>query len=125
MSTLSSPLAITGIYAALIALVFVVGEAVAGGKRSSGLDFTARMRRRSEHVPFALLLMIILELGGSSPALLHGMGSLLLVARTAAPLAGIARLPVSLLERIGVFVTVGVTCVAALLILVRAVSPSS
>jgi uncharacterized membrane protein YecN with MAPEG domain len=113
-------LAVSGFYTALMALLFVAGEIVTGRREIDGLDLAARMRRRSEHVPFALLLLFILEMGGSSRVLLHCIGILLLAARAAAPLAGLARLPVTRLEQAGAFTTTGVTCAAALLVLVRA-----
>lgn len=110
---------VTGLYTALLALLFLAGELVAGLRVVDGLDLATRIRRRSEHVPFALLLLFALELGGSSAVLLHSMGILLLIARAAAPLASLARLPVTRLEQAGAFLTAGVTCVAAFLVLVR------
>lgn len=40
----------------------------------------------TEHVPLALILMIIVELNGASAALLHGVGIVLVVSRIAHPL---------------------------------------
>ena len=39
----------------------------------------------SEHVPLALILLSLIELGGASPLLLHGLGGTLLVARVVHP----------------------------------------
>ena len=39
----------------------------------------------AEHVPLALLLLALVELGGGAPPLLHGLGGTLLVARVLHP----------------------------------------
>jgi hypothetical protein len=53
----------------------------------------------AEHVPLALLLLALIELGGASPLLLHGLGATLLLARLLHPLgleAGNVRNPLRL-----------------------------
>ena len=66
-----------------------------------------------EYVPIALVLMLVAELDGARPALLHGCGIVLVVARIAHAL-GLVRSPgLSLGRGIGVVGTVGVITVLA------------
>lgn len=96
MNTLPSIAApITALYAALLGLLFcaltvrVVCLRIRL-KATLGHAGDARLRRAvrvhgnfAEHVPLALLLLLLLELAGASPWLLHGGGGLLLLARAA------------------------------------------
>jgi uncharacterized protein len=125
------PVPITGLYAALQAFVAIALVAPVGrlrGKYNVSIhagghpDLDTAIRRHAnwtEHVPFALLLMALLELNGGSPALLHGLGAGLLVARVLHPLGlkpDNMRVP---LRGIGAFVTLIVTVVAAIALLVE------
>ena len=66
-----------------------------------------------EYVPIALVLLLVAELDGARPALLHGCGIVLVVARIAHAL-GLVRSPgLSLGRGIGVTGTVGVITVLA------------
>ena len=52
-------------------------------------DLLVAIRRHgnfTEHVPLALILMVIVELNGASSTLLHGVGIVLVVSRVAHPL---------------------------------------
>jgi uncharacterized membrane protein YecN with MAPEG domain len=123
---------ITGLYAALqallaIALVMPVGRLRArydvsihaGGHP----DLEVAIRRHAnwtEHVPFALLLIALLELNGGSAGLLHGLGATLFLARIVHPLgldAAVMRRP---LRGIGAIATMLVTLIAALALLSKA-----
>lgn len=89
---------ITGLYAGLQALIaikltFDVGSRRGRSKVSIGdggdPDLHLAIRKHAnwtEHVPFALLLMGLLELNGANSLLLHALGLTLLVARLAHPL---------------------------------------
>lgn len=89
---------ITGLYAGLQALIamkliFDVGQRRGKSKVSIGdggdPDLHLAIRKHAnwaEHVPFALLLMALLELNGSNTLLLHALGLTLLVARIAHPI---------------------------------------
>jgi uncharacterized membrane protein YecN with MAPEG domain len=122
---------ITALYAALqafvaIALVVPIGRLRAkydvsihaGGHP----DLDAAIRRHAnwtEHVPFALLLIGLLELNGASSGLLHGLGAGLLVARVLHPLGlkhDTMRVPLRGLGSIG---TVLVTLTAAIALLLE------
>ncbi len=123
---------ITGLYAALqallaIALVVPVGRLRAKYDVSihagAHPDLDVAIRRHAnwtEHVPFALLLLALLELNGGSAGLLHGLGATLLVARVLHPLgldATVMRRP---LRGIGAFATMLVTLIAAIALLMKA-----
>lgn len=84
---------ITSIYAALAALLVILLAllVVAQRRRSAvalgdGGDRLLQQRMRVhanavENLPLALLLLLLLELGGADPRLLHGLGGALIVAR--------------------------------------------
>jgi uncharacterized membrane protein YecN with MAPEG domain len=84
---------ITGIYAAVAALLIVIlALRVSLRRRSvrvgigSGGDETLALRVRAhanavEYIPLALLLLLILELDQTEPLLLHVFGCVLIVAR--------------------------------------------
>jgi uncharacterized membrane protein YecN with MAPEG domain len=88
---------ITSIYAALLGLVFVALEVPIGRLRTAtnvslydggNKELAVAIRRHAnfvEHVPLALLLMALLELGGAGAGLLNGLGVVLLVARIVHP----------------------------------------
>lgn len=89
---------VTGFYAGLLALILLfLGARVSGARMKTGisilhgddLDLADRIRRHAnfaEHVPMALLLLGIVELGGARPLVLHLLGGVLVVARVLHPL---------------------------------------
>ena len=126
------PVPITALYAALQGLVMIILEMPIGRLRSQanvsigdgGNPALAVAIRRhgnwTEHVPFALLLIALLELNGGSSGLLHGLGLTLLVARILHPLglkADTMKVP---LRGIGAVGTLLVTLVAAIALLLKA-----
>ena len=84
---------VTSLYAALATLlVILLALLVVDQRRRSAVGLgdggdrrlQQRMRVHAnavENLPLALLLLLLLELGGTSAALLHGFGAALLVAR--------------------------------------------
>ncbi|AWN43022.1 MAPEG family protein [Methylobacterium durans] len=126
--------AITAFYAALLALLFVglSGWVVAGRLSSDvlhgdGGDAELQKRIRcqgnfAEYVPFALLLIALLEASGGSLALVRGLLVVLLLARLLHPVGMLA--PKNAPRQFacrggGIVATFGVTAVAALALLVR------
>lgn len=86
---------ITALYAGLLGLLYLVlafrvvavrrATAIGLGDGGNALLFS-RIRihgHAAEYIPFALLLMLILEINGGSPAWLHGLGSALVIGRLA------------------------------------------
>jgi uncharacterized membrane protein YecN with MAPEG domain len=122
---------ITGLYAALQAFIAIALVAPVGrlrGKYNVAIhagghpDLDLAIRRHAnwtEHVPFALLSIGLLELNGGPAGLLHGLGAGLLVARVLHPLGlkhDDMRVP---LRGIGAFGTLLVTLIAAIALLLR------
>ncbi len=70
----------------------------------------------AEYVPFSVLLLVLAELGGAWPLLLHGLGALLVVARLSHGI-GIAKDPEDFRFRVlgmmGTFSVMGIAAVAA------------
>jgi uncharacterized membrane protein YecN with MAPEG domain len=120
---------ITGLYAGLLALVALVLWLRVSGLRmqarvsigdGGNLTLADRIRRHgnfAEHVPLALILLGILELDRTRPAVLHALGATLVVARILHPL-GLHhdRIPHPL-RAAGAFATFAVTLVGAVLAL--------
>ena len=91
------PVPITALYAALLGLVMIVLQLLVGRQRldtdvslyDGGHPALAVAIRRhanwAEHVPFALILLALIELNGASAVWLHGLGATLLVARIVHP----------------------------------------
>ena len=91
------PVQITALYAALQGILAIALEVPIGRLRGQtnvsiydggNPALGAAIRRHAnwtEHVPFVLLLMALLELNGASAGLLHGLGLTLLVARILHP----------------------------------------
>ena len=91
------PVPITAVYAGLLGIMFLVLELPIGLLRTrtnvslgdgGNPDLTVAIRRHAnfvEHVPLALLLIGLLELNGGSPALLHVLGTGLVLARLMHP----------------------------------------
>ena len=86
---------ITALYAGVLAiLIIVLGGRVVAVRRSAavslgdgGSELLVRRIRvhgnATENIPIGLLIMLVLELNGSSSALLHGLGASLTVGRLA------------------------------------------
>jgi uncharacterized membrane protein YecN with MAPEG domain len=122
---------ISGLYAALqafIAIGLVVPVGQLRGKTSVSLGsggnpaLETAIRRHAnwtEHVPFALLLIALLELNGGGAGLLHGLGLTLLAARIAHPLGLKADTMQVPLRGIGAIATLAVTLVAAIALLLK------
>lgn len=84
---------ITPVYAAFLALLFVAlsvrvikqrrqAQVAIGAGGSKSLERAMRVQANfAEYVPFAVLLLALMELQGAPAALLHGLGLLLLVGR--------------------------------------------
>ena len=89
---------ITALYAILLGLIAAALIAPIGPLRlkkqismldGGDPDLTVAVRRHgnfTEHVPLALILMIIVELNGASATFLHAVGIVLVAARIAHPL---------------------------------------
>jgi len=89
---------ITALYAGILALILgYLGFQVGSTRGRTGIsilhgddmDLAEKIRRHAnftENVPLALILMGALELNGSSPVLLHGLGIALVLARIAHPI---------------------------------------
>lgn len=123
-------LPVTSLYAALLALVLLALSArviaIRRAQRISvgaGGDKTLEIRMRShanfcEYVPFILLLLAMLELGGLPAQGLHGLGGALVVARVAHPFgmegAGL------IFRMVGMLLTFAVLIIATLALLAQA-----
>jgi uncharacterized membrane protein YecN with MAPEG domain len=120
---------ITGLYAALLALL-VIGLSVRvmllrrrtsvglgdGGNRSVACAVRAH-GNATEYVPVALILLLVLELNQTLPVLLHGFGIALLVARVVHAL-GLSKTPgISAGRAVGAGLTLLVILVMALMLL--------
>lgn len=126
------PVPISGLYAALQAFVAVALIAPVGRLRAKydvsihaggHPDLDVAIRRHAnwaEHVPFALLLIALLELNGGSAGLLHGLGGGLLVARILHPIGLKAETMRSPLRGIGALGTLLVSAIAAIALLLKA-----
>jgi uncharacterized membrane protein YecN with MAPEG domain len=126
------PVPITALYAALQGIVLFALLAPLGRLRGQtnisiydggNPELAVAIRRHAnwtEYVPFALLLMALLELNGASAGLLHGLGAALLAARIAHPFGldpTVMRRP---LRGIGAGVSMLVILVAVVALLVEA-----
>ena len=91
-------LPITALYAALLLAVFLALSALVGRQRGRAevsilhgddMDLAVAIRRHGnfvEYVPFALVLMGLVEANGGNAVFLHVVGALLLACRIAHPL---------------------------------------
>ncbi len=91
------PVPITALYGALLTLVAIVltpfvgqarlaaGVSLGDGGQANLLVAMRRHANFTEHVPLVLLLLLILELNGAGPVLLHCLGLALLVSRIIHP----------------------------------------
>ena len=120
---------ITGLYAGIQALINLGLQLPIGRKRVQtdisiydGGDkaLAVAIRRHAnwaEHVPFALVLIGLLELNGAGTGFLHTLGIVLVIARIAHPLGLNAATAKHPLRGLGAFGTVAVTLAAALMLL--------
>jgi hypothetical protein len=126
------PVPITALYAALQGIVMLALLIPLGRLRSrtnvslydgGNPELAVAIRRHAnwtEYVPFALLLMALLELNGAPAGLLHGLGIALLAGRISHPFgmdATVMRRPA---RGIGAGVTMLVITVAVVALLVQA-----
>ena len=124
-------MAITSIYAAILALLYVALSAnvirtrgATGVSLGAGSDKLLERRIRAhgnfaEYVPLALILIALLELSESHPLLLHGLGVLLLVGRGLHATA-LSRLPPWPFGRVGgLILTFAVLIIAAVRLLIH------
>jgi hypothetical protein len=91
------PVPITALYAALLGLVMIALELLVGRHRletdvslydGGHRPLAVAIRRHAnwaEHVPFALILLALIELNGAPAVWLHALGATLLVARIVHP----------------------------------------
>lgn len=124
-------LTVTPLYAALLALLFLVlsQRAIAARRRARlalGVGDDPALLRAirvhgnfAEYVPFALLLIMLLELQAAPALLLHALGAALVLARLAHAI-GVARDPEPFRYRIIgtalTFTTIGVAALANLVL---------
>lgn len=117
---------VTSLYAALLALLFLALSVLVIRQRlrarmALGLGEAEGLLRASrahgnfaEYVPLLLVLLLLLELGGASGPLLHGLGAAVLLGRVLHA-AGISRSPEQLrLRQAGMLLTFTPLAVAAL-----------
>lgn len=123
-------IAVVPVYAALLALLFVVlsvrvigarrsGKVAIGAGGDAGLERRMRVHANfAEYAPFALLLLALAELRGAPEFLLHGLCLALLVGR-AAHAWGVSNPAEDFRFRVGGMVaTLTVILIAALVLLV-------
>ena len=91
------PVPVTAIYAALLGVIVLTLQALVGRKRlesevslydGGDKELGVAIRRHAnftEHVPLALILMVIIELNGAPRALIHALGVALVTARIVHP----------------------------------------
>ncbi len=118
------PVPVTTLYAALLGLIAIVLQLMVGRHRldtgvslldGGNQDLAVAIRRHAnwtEHVPFALILLALIELNGANPGWLHLLGASLVTARIIHPFGlkwGVARVPARF---IGPFTTLIVTFAA-------------
>jgi uncharacterized membrane protein YecN with MAPEG domain len=120
---------ITGLYAALQALISLGLQLPIGRKRvatdisiydGGDKELAVAIRRHgnwTEHVPYAVVLLALLELNGAGAGFLHTLGLILLVARIAHPLGLNAATAKNPLRGLGAFGTLAVSLAAALMLL--------
>lgn len=124
---------ITSLYVALLALLLCVLSirvlrlrrrlrVLIGDGGNPGLHRAMRVQANfAEYVPMALLLLLLLEMGGGSPIALHGFGIALLLARTAHAV-GVSRVDERFGWRIaGMSLTFSLLGLGAAVLLVRGV----
>ena len=120
---------ITGLYAALQALIALALQFPIGRRRVASdtsiydggdKELAVAIRRHgnwAEHVPYAIVLLALLELNGAGASFLHTLGLVLLVARLAHPLGLNAATAKHPLRGLGAFGTLAVFLAAALMLI--------
>lgn len=121
------------VYAALLAVLFVylsirvirmrrTARVAIGAKGHPGLERAMRVQANfAEYVPFTLVLLVMLELNGLTPSILHGLGAVLLAGR-GLHAYGVSHEPENLRFRVtGMALTFTIILVAALLLLLGSV----
>ena len=128
------PVPITALYAGLLGLVFLVLEVPIGRLRTitnislydgGNKELAVAIRRHAnfvEHVPLALLLLALLELGGAGSGLLYGLGGVLLLARVLHPFGIDYDKMRNPLRGIGALGTMGVILIASGTLIWRALA---
>lgn len=124
-------MAITAMYASILALFFVsLSVRVIGARRAArvalGDGGNAQLLRRqrvhgnfAEYVPLALILMLLAEQQGTAPWVVHGIGLLLLAGRLMHAF-GVSQSPERIWQRVtGMSLTFAAISVGALANLVR------
>jgi uncharacterized protein len=126
------PVPITALYAALQGILAIALEVPVGRLRGQtnvsiydggNPALAAAIRRHAnwtEHVPFVLLLLALLELNGASAGLLHVLGITLLVARILHPFGLDPQVMRRPLRAVGALGTLLVSLVAIVALLVQA-----
>lgn len=88
------PVPVTALYASLLGIVGLTLMALVGRKRQAAevslydggdQELAVAIRRHAnftEHVPLALILLVVIELNGAPAWLLHVLGSALVIARS-------------------------------------------
>lgn len=120
-------MSISPIYAGLIALLFLyLSFRVVGGRRAHKIsigdgenkDMVKRMRVQAncaEYAPMGLILLVLLELQGASPWIVHLLGLSLLAGRVLHAY-GLGSNPQVVPARVwGMYLTIGMIAVAAVL----------
>jgi uncharacterized membrane protein YecN with MAPEG domain len=129
--TLTYPLpVITALYAALQGIVMIAlliplgrlrGQTNVSLYDGGNPELGAAIRRHAnwtEFVPYALLMLLLLELLGASPLLLHGLGLTLLLARILHPFGldpVVMRRPLRAIGAAGTMIVITVEIVALLI----------
>lgn len=119
--------AVLGILAAVLTVRVIVNrvrlgvDAGDGGKPALAQAIRAHANF-AEHVPLALLLIVLAESVGAHPGAIHGLGATLIVARIASAVGLSRSLGPTPPRQAGAGLTIVVTALASLLILYRAVA---
>jgi uncharacterized membrane protein YecN with MAPEG domain len=128
---------ITSLYAAVLGLLFAgltvnvivnrvkLGVDIGDGGKGTMLQACRAHANFAEHVPMALLLILLAELIGSPPAMIHGLAAVLVFARLASAYGLLGSTTQSPGRKLGAGLTVLVDVVASGLIVFRAVAMMS
>ena len=131
---MNTSLSIVPIYAAVLGLVFFylsvqVIKQRRAAKVSLGDGDVPALRKAiavhsnfSQYVPFALLLVAFVELNHASAYVIHGLGAALLIGRLAHAYGLVQPNQIMILRQIGMLLTFSVIIIAALLLLIQAIS---
>lgn len=118
-------LTVTGLYAGLLTLIYLAlaGYIIRlrwkhrvglGTGEAEELKVAVRMHGNFiEYVPLALVLFAVMEVQHAQPALLHGLGIALVIARACHALGLLRSVGVSLLRTVGVLTTFAVLLLSA------------